>query len=318
MQGPVAVKHSIVKDEPIKNLLGKINSSLISSVLERTYGGDASAVPTAEYLAPQPSAAEVPVGVSVSASNKDIVYQFSKSLPTAADWLASLAGSELNWLRALVGSTSIVQGSSYISNPIRRLFAPRPFEKVVVGLSNGQPTSIVAYGGARSYGVHDPDFKAAEVTYHSSTNLIDVTIFEERRQVSVPLTLQFEYKPSMGSAPIHEIVDGRNSRIKAFYWKLWYGDDQSLPDLDVHDVFTGPEVTLDGEDIEKFCSIVGNNDESFKSVRTDKIGAPMDFAIVAGWQVCIHCIMGYLSNRVPFFFRLLSNRSSPPPSMVIC
>lgn len=49
-------------------------------------------------------------------------------------------------------------------------------------------------------------------------------------------------------------------------------DDRSLPDLDVHDVFTGPEVTLDGEDIEKFRSIVGNNDESFKSVRTDKIG----------------------------------------------
>src|SRR5580698_7607699 len=98
-----------------------------------------------------------------------------------ADWLASLADSELNWLRALVGSPSIVQGSSHISNPIHRLFAPRPHEKVVVGLSNGQPTSIVAYGGARSYGVYDPEFKAVEVLYDSSTNLIDITIFEERR-----------------------------------------------------------------------------------------------------------------------------------------
>jgi len=277
----------MVKDEPIKDMLGNVNSSLIASVLKRTYGGDASTIPTVEYLAPQPSATEAPAGVKVSVTDKEIVYQFGKSLPTNASWLTSLAGSELNWLQALIGSSSIVQGSSYITNPIRRLLFPRPHEKVVVGLSNGQPKSIVAYGGARSYGLHDSEFKATEIVYNSSTNLIDVTIFEECHQVSVPLTLQFEYKPSMGSAPIHEIVAGRNNRIKAFYWKLWYGDDQTLPDLDVHDTFTGPEVTLNANDIEKFCSIVGNNDESFKSVRTDKISAPMDFAIVAGWQVCL-------------------------------
>ncbi|KAE9382644.1 hypothetical protein BT96DRAFT_952022, partial [Gymnopus androsaceus JB14] len=66
-----------------------------------------------------------------------------------------------------------------------------------------------------------------------------------------------------------------------------------LPDLDVHDTFTGPEVTLNANDIEKFCSIVGNNDESFKSVRTDKISAPMDFAIVAGWQAIIKSIFPF-------------------------
>ncbi|KAE9399788.1 fatty acid synthase [Gymnopus androsaceus JB14] len=235
LQGPVA-------DEPIKDMLGNVNSSLIASVLKRTYGGDASTIPPLNIFAPQPSASEAPAGVKVSVTDKEIVYQFGKSLPTNASWLASLAGSELNWLQALVGSPSIV----------------------VVGLSNGQPKSIIAYGGARSYGLHDTGFKATEIVYNSSTNLID-----------------FEYKPSMGSAPIHEIVAGRNNRIKAFYWKLWYGDDQDLPDLDV---------TLNANDIEKFCSIVGNNDESFKSVRTDKISAPMDFAIVAGWQAIIKSI----------------------------
>lgn len=135
--------------------------------------------------------------------------------------------------------------------------------------------------------------------------LFSITIFEERRQVSAPLTLQFEYKPSTGSTPIHETIEGRNNRIKAFYWKLWYGDSQSLPNLDVHNVFTGPEVTLGAtlgaEDMEMFCSIAANNDESFKSVGTDKIGAPMDFAIVAGWQVCVRCIITHLSNGVLFF-----------------
>ncbi|KAJ3783459.1 fatty acid synthase [Lentinula aff. detonsa] len=290
LQGPVAVKRSLIKDEPIKDLLGNINSSLIQKVLQQNYGGDASTIPSIDFLAPQPRAARVPGGVKVSTTDKEIIYQLGKSLPTNPAWLSCLAGSQLNWLGALIRSTSVVQGSSYISNPIRRLFYPRPHEKVVISLSNGQPTSITAYGGARSSGLHDPSFKAAEVVYNSSTNLIDVTVTEERRKVSVPLTLQFEYKFSMGSAPIHEVVDGRNARIKAFYWKLWYGDDQSLPELDIHDTFTGPEVTLNADDIEKFCAIVGNNDESFKSVRTGNVSAPMDFAIVAGWQAIIKSI----------------------------
>jgi fatty acid synthase subunit alpha len=71
--------------------------------------------------------------------------------------------------------------------------------------------------------------------YTPSSGLIDIIIFEERRGISVPLLLHFEYKPSMGSAPIHEIADGRNECIKQFYWRLWYGDNEVLPTIDVGD-----------------------------------------------------------------------------------
>jgi len=54
-----------------------------------------------------------------------------------------------------------------------------------------------------------------DILYTPSSGRIDITIFEERRGVSVPLLLHFEYKPSMGSAPIHEIADSRNERIWA-------------------------------------------------------------------------------------------------------
>ncbi|KAF5389975.1 hypothetical protein D9757_013855 [Collybiopsis confluens] len=290
LQGPVAVKGSVKKDEPIKELFGNINAALIKKVTERFYNGDASSIPSIDYLAVQPGPVQVSGTVKVTSSEKEIVYQFGTSLPKNDVWLKAFAGSKLNWLGAFIGLKSFVQGASYISNPIRRVFFPRAHEKIVVGLTNGKPTSITAYGGARSYGIHDTEFKAAEVVFNPSTNLIDVTIYEERRGVSVPLLMQFEYKPSMGSAPIHEIIAGRNTRIKEFYWKLWYGDDEKLPELSIHDTFTGPEVTLDEADIEKFCSVVGNEDESFKSVRSEKISAPMDFAIVAGWQAIIKSI----------------------------
>ena len=89
----------------------------------------------------------------------------------------------------------------------------------------------------------------------------------------------------MGFAPIHEVADDRNLRIKQFYWKLWFGDNETLPEIGLRDTFTGPEVTIDEDDVETFCAVVGNQGEAFKSARNDTPLAPMDFAIVTGWQV---------------------------------
>jgi fatty acid synthase subunit alpha len=46
----------MVKDKPVKDLLGNINKALIQHLLERKYGGDESAVPTIDYLAVQSKA----------------------------------------------------------------------------------------------------------------------------------------------------------------------------------------------------------------------------------------------------------------------
>lgn len=286
LQGPVAVKGSIIKDEPIKDLLGNINSSLIKRLLERKYHGDASSIPGIDYLAakPAPVAKDI-AGVKRTEQQGEIIYQFGSSLPETSAWLEILGGSELNWLRALVTSNIIVQGTSYIDNPIRRLLAPRVEQKVIVKHSGAVVSSVSVYGAARSYGSHISDFKSVEIVFHPSSQLIDITIFEERLNVSVPLVLHFQYRPTQGFAPIHEIADDRNTRIKQFYWKLWYGDDAVLPEIDIRETFVGPEVTIEAEAVEKFCAVVGNQGESFKTVRNDAVQAPMDFAIVTGWKV---------------------------------
>lgn len=280
------MKHSVVKDEPIKDLLGNINSSLVQRLLELRYDGDESKVPTADYLtvapAPLPS---LPSSVLRTESEGEVTYKFGETLPEASQWLEILAGPQLNWLRAFVSSTTIVQGSSYINNPMRRILVPRSGQKVVVKSDGSVPTAVTFYGAARSFGKHNPEFKALEIKFDSASKLIHVTMFEDRRNVSVPLGLQFQYKPSFGFAPIHEISEGRNTRIKEFYWKLWYGDDEILPEIDIRDTFTGPEFKIEAEDVEQFCAVVGNQGESFQTVRNATINAPMDFAIVTGWQV---------------------------------
>lgn len=286
LQGPVAAKGSTIKDQPIKELLGGINDALVKRLLEHRYGGDVNAIPTIDYLSKEPT--NIPnnlPGVNVSRANGSVVYEFGKTLPDTAAWLETLGGNELNWLRALVSSATIVQGTSYIDNPLRRVLAPRPYQKVVVSYDGPVPTSVVVYGAARSYGEHDSDFKSIEIAYNAATQTINLTLYEERRGVAVPLYLLFQYKPSLGFAPIHEVAEGRNKRIKEFYWKLWYGDDEVLPDIDIRENFVGPEVTINGGDVEQFCAVVGNQGESFKAVRTDFVNAPMDFSIVTGWQV---------------------------------
>jgi len=287
LQGPVAVKGSIVKDEPVKQLLGNINRDLIQRILEQKYKGDDRLIPTIDYLSHQPPVVAPQLsGVKRSVDDNVVVYKISKTVPETDIWLATLAGPNLNWLTALIMSPIIVQGSSYIDNPIRRILKPRPGQKVVVTNQGSVPGRVTIYGGARSYGLHKPDFKALEIVFQSSSNSIDITLYEDRQDVTLPLILQFQYQPSSGYAPIHELAAGRNKRIKEFYWKLWYGDDAVLPEIDIRETFVGPVVTIDADDVEQFCAVVGNQTEAFKAVRSETVQAPMDFAIVTGWKVC--------------------------------
>ena len=292
------MKHATVKDEPIADLLGNITAELSKKLLERLYNGDESRIPTVDYLGAVPTAkTSVPPCVSAQVSGETATYDVVGS-PDANVWLEVLSGSRLSWLRALLTSPFVVQGSSYVDNPVRRLFTPRKGQKAVVQSQNGSPASVVLYGSARSYGKHKEAFKAVDVSFDAAKSLINVTLYEDRREVSVPLRLFFTYRPEMGYAPIHEVVEGRNKRIKEFYWKLWFGDDSALPSIDVRETFKGPEVTIDASHIETFCSVVGNDGENFKTTRTDEVQAPMDFAIVTGWQVSCVIVIFFVSKML--------------------
>ena len=69
----------MVKDEPVKDLLGNINKALIQRLLERKYGGDMSIVPTIDYLEVQrkavpknpPGLTRTEVGNLVNSRNSD-------------------------------------------------------------------------------------------------------------------------------------------------------------------------------------------------------------------------------------------------------
>ncbi|WVQ81978.1 hypothetical protein IAT38_004105 [Cryptococcus sp. DSM 104549] len=291
LQGPMAVKHSTVADEPIKDMLGNIEGLLAKKILEQFYGGDESKVPRIDYIGAKPGQPKEGL-VSESVSGTTRTLKVGKSVPAIDDWLEVVAGPNVSWLRAALTSVNVVQGAGYISNPFRRVFTPRAGQTVVVETSStsGQVTSVTLYGAARSSGPHPADFKAVELSYDESTRKITLVMYEERKGVAVPLHFAFEYKPEMGYAPVHEVVDGRNRKIKDFYWRLWFGDDEKLPELALDTTFTCGETEVDAKHVQRFCDVVGNQGEVFKAARNEKIQAPMDFAIVLGWQSIMKAI----------------------------
>ena len=276
-------------------MLGGVEDALIEKLLDRYYDGDESEVPVIDYIGASPAKIDPNVvkiyDIKVTTVQDVITYKIGSSVPPTEEWLETLAGSQVTWLRAFLRSTNIVQGSGYITNPLKRLFAPRAHQTVTVSYTSNVATAISVRGAARSYGVHNPDFEAISVKYDATSRYIAVTVYEDRRDISVPLNFTFVYRPDQGFSPIHEAVEGRNQRIKEFYWKLWFGENAAVPEIHIRDKFIGPEVTIDAATVERFCSIIGNQGESFKTARTAQVEAPMDFAIVTGWQVSPHVLV---------------------------
>lgn len=87
------------------------------------------------------------------------------------------------------------------------------------------------------------------------------------------------------------MFQGRNDRIKDFYYKLWFGMDNKddFLNLSVTEKLIGTGESVEAAKIKEFCQAVGNQAEIYVD-RGQKINAPMDFAIVVGWKAIIKAI----------------------------
>jgi fatty acid synthase subunit alpha, fungi type len=255
--------------------------AIVDKLVQRVYNDDVSKIPTVDYLGPEPKALPQRTGIQKVDVRGEVTYTLDKSLPEPSSWLETLTGPDLSWLGALLTSVTIIQGTSYIDNPIQRLLAPCPDQKVIA-----LPTSIIVHGAPRSFGFPKDGFKAVDVLYTPSSGRIDITIFEERLGVSVPPLLHFEYKPSMASAPIHDIADGRNERIKQFTGSFGTGITRCCPQLILETSLRARRL-LSRQKLWRSSARLSGIRVRFKVMRSSDVTAPMDFAIVTGWQVSL-------------------------------
>lgn len=290
LQGPTAVKYSNSIDEPIKDILDGIHDDHISGLTQDVYGGDESAIPVVEYfgghLLPDSDDDSEQDGLTTSQDTGRISHRLSSSPSVALlgldAWLHLLAGKAYSWRYALFTVEVFIQGQRFQTNPIRRLFAPTKGMLVEI-LHPDEPHKTVI-------SVKEPSqsgkmVKTIEVRL-TGKNVISVNLLEERSAEGkvVALPLRFTYHPEAGYAPIREVMEGRNDRIKEFYYRIWFGDEAVPFDTPPTSTFDGGRATVTSRAIADFVHAVGNTGEAFVERPGKEVFAPMDFAIVVGWK----------------------------------
>ena len=290
LQGPTAVKYSNTVDEPIKDILDGIHNDHIKGLTQDIYNGKESSIPVIEYFGGQllledEKEAEID-SVTESKDANRITYRLSPApnaaMPELEAWVQLLAGKSYSWRYALFTTEVFVQGQQFQTNPIKRIFAPHP--GMLVEIANpGEPKSTVVR-------VMEPSqtgkmIKTVEV-FMSGKNEITLNMIEERTAegTAVALPLKFTYHPEAGYAPIREVMGDRNDRIKAFYYRIWFGDEAVPFDTPAQSTFDGGRAKVSSKAIADFVHAVGNTGEAFVERPGKEVYAPMDFAIVIGWK----------------------------------
>lgn len=289
LQGPMAAKFSTILDEPIKDILDGIHEAHVAALKRDLYNNNEAALPTIEYLGGKIVDSEIPLdveGLTVSYDANKNTYRLSASaaatMPSIDSWLSLLAGPNRNWRHALLMSDVVVQGQKFQTNPMRRIFAPdRGLYVEILYPNDPTKTSIIVKEQPRpNQYAHVIEVKLI------GKNEILVNLIKETTALGEPiaLPLKFNYYPEAGYSPIHEVMEGRNDRIKEFYWKAWFGNETLDLDAVVTSKFDGGKATITSEDINDFVHAVGNTGEAFVDRPGKIMYAPMDFAIVVGWK----------------------------------
>lgn len=289
LQGPTAAKYSHTIDEPVKDILDGIHNDHIQGLTKDVYGGKESSIPTVEYFGGQllldDGVDDEVDGITTLLDNERISYRLSPApnapLPDLEAWVHLLAGKAYSWRYAMFTTEVFVQGQRFQTNPLKRIFAPTKGMLVEI-LHPKDPTRTVI-------NVQEPSptgkmIKTVEVAMKEKE--IVINLLEERTAEGkpVPLPLKFTYHPEAGYAPIREVMEGRNDRIKEFYFRIWFGGEKVPFDTPATSTFEGGRATVTSQAIADFVHAVGNTGEAFVDRPGKEVFAPMDFAIVVGWK----------------------------------
>ncbi|KAJ6066366.1 hypothetical protein N7444_000119 [Penicillium canescens] len=206
-------------------------------------------------------------GLTVSEDTNKISFHLSTSSsvgPRETDrWLRLLAGDSYSWRHALFLADVFVQGHRFQTNPLKQI----SFISVREPYQSGKLVKTV-------------EAKMKE------NGQISLTLFEGRtadRSV-VPLSFLFTYHPETGYAPVREAMEGRNDRIKEFYYRIWFSSKDVPFDTPTTATFQGGQETITSQAVADFVHAVGNTGEAFVNRPGKEVFAPIDFAIVVGWK----------------------------------
>ena len=290
LQGPVAVQYSKIVDEPIKDILDGIHLGHVAKVASKHYNGDILGAPFIECFGILSDTTAKTVELDAKfryEQDNSSIYEVSSStsekLPELEEWLEALGGTKNDWRRAMFRKKTIMQGSQITENPIRRIF--QPTRGTFVKVDQASPTSADSIVSLFTHQAQGLPVKTIEIRALEGCR-ISLEVLEERTAMGAPVALKllYAYHAESGFSPVQEIMEGRNDRIKDFYRRVWFGNDESMVRSSVNESFHSGPIFVSGDAIAKFSRCVGNLDDNFTKRCNKQLYAPMDFAVVVAWK----------------------------------
>ncbi|RFU28639.1 hypothetical protein B7463_g7700, partial [Scytalidium lignicola] len=287
LQGPVAVKHTKIVDEPIKQILDGINKTLITLLtgnLSQTdfQKGDQTVATLGDAGIGSTVATELD-GITGVLGKDEIEYRLSSSNPPNPEtWFAFLAGRCNTWRHALFMTENIVQDRKLLSNPIRRIFKPAGNVHVRIAYPDIPSRTIITL-----FETTATDCLVSRVDIQlGNENMVYVNMFAYKTANGTPaiLSLKYNFLPQTRCSPLHEVMEGRQSRIKSFYYQLWFGntDFKSEDLLATHS--RSRSFVISRKMIKEFVNAVGISGEDFLEHPGKLMSAPMDLAMAISWK----------------------------------
>ncbi|KID60191.1 Fatty acid synthase subunit beta [Metarhizium brunneum] len=231
LQGPVAAKYSTRVDEPVGEILDSINRGLISNIMKDRYSDNVACVPQSQASSTVPwTAPFTPRHCFVQYEGKKTRYHLAKSieseqLPDTEKWLQMIAGCSGTWLHTFLTSSVVSQGSKIVANPIRRALSPIKGMLVEVTETGSPEEAAIAVFDLKSETSLSSFSRPSLVIRKEKDILATFYTHETVDRATVSVTFKFTYHPEMPLHPIHEIMEGRNERLRSLYYQLWFGAD---------------------------------------------------------------------------------------------
>lgn len=285
LQGPVAVRHSKLANEPIGDILGGIHKAIIDNIMPQYKSAefvptiDGSIESQLDVTIPGVRVTRTPASKSQGATT---VFETEIKLESSVSkWREVIADSRRGtWWDSLLTTPEIVCGHRKIENKLAKIFDPTP--QIRIEITYNTSTSTSGLENAKEVHVFDNNLKVVAAAFDSDKSLISVTIFHHKTVNDVvPFTRHYYFSPQPW-APIHE-VGYTSAHVKDFYAKLWFGNVPSYASWDVKSTFQGSKTIVRSE-VERFCVSIGTNPTFITEDNKRKVIAPIDFHIWLSWE----------------------------------
>ncbi|KAJ2660723.1 fatty acid synthase alpha subunit Lsd1 [Coemansia sp. RSA 1200] len=266
-------------------------------------------VPIEKYIGDKPYAIPVPDGVQVKYSPTEHVFELSddeSKVPDHDVWLQILSSGRKDWLRQLLMSPVVIQGTVCAPNPIRLVMRPQPGQIVTLHIVDNAVTLV-------QINSKSDNSLCASIKHCSSSGDIVVTVYFQMK--NVPKTVQFEYSyhPEHAFAPIQQHMDRLYNAMEDYFENAVFNVVGHLDDSETAACFTrcydSSEPAVSNKWVCDFCQNVNSCMDFYGNCSDINLRLPIEFVYFLSFSGSVRllaapAIGNYHLAYVPLYHRM--------------